>query len=83
MPRHSMSDSSESSVDWMLPAEAASALGVTTKTLTRMASDGRLRAHRVGNGHRRYRRDDVDRLLAESGILGTPNGARVKAGAGR
>ena len=65
----------------MAPKRPSSSGSVSTKTLTRMAGDGRLRAHRNGGGHRRYRRDDVDRLLQESGALDSPAGAREKASA--
>lgn len=48
--------------DAMLPSEAAGAIHVTTKTLQRMADRGEIRAIRLPSGHRRYNRDDIERI---------------------
>jgi excisionase family DNA binding protein len=47
----------------LAPAEAAVALGVSTKTLTRWARDGKLPCTRTLGGHRRFRREDIERLV--------------------
>lgn len=44
---------------------AATALGVSTDTLRRWDRDGRLRAVRTPTGQRRFRRSDVEALLAQ------------------
>lgn len=38
-------------------------LGVTTKTVSRLADAGEIRAIRPGGTQRRYRRDDVEALV--------------------
>lgn len=52
-----MSDS-----ELLSPAEAARLLGVTTKTLGRWVHIGKITAVVTPGGHRRYRREDVERL---------------------
>jgi putative resolvase len=52
----------EAETDWINPADAAAMLGVSTKTLTRLASDGDIRARRLPSGHRRYLRSSVEDL---------------------
>ena len=49
---------------WLSPAEAATALGVTVKTVARWADEGRIRSARPG-AHRRYRVADVEALIAQ------------------
>lgn len=44
------------------PGEAAARLGVSYKTLKRLAERGTLRATVLPSGHHRYARADVDRL---------------------
>lgn len=54
----------ESEPDNLLsPKETAARLGVTTKTLRRWATDGKLTAIRTLGGHRRYRESVVQQLL--------------------
>lgn len=48
---------------WCEPREAAERLGISTRTLRRMADDGRIPVLRIGAGHRRYRRGDVEALI--------------------
>lgn len=56
----SQSDGSE-----FLPVgEAASLLGIAVETLRRWERDGRIEAIRTPRGHRRFRRSDVEALLA-------------------
>lgn len=58
----------------MTPAEVAAAFRVDPKTVTRWARAGRLTSVRTLGGHRRYRREDVERLLA----AGTTEAPEVK-----
>ena len=48
----------------LTPGEAAKALGVTVKTLTRWANDGLIRALVTPGGHRRYWEQEVRRIRA-------------------
>lgn len=50
--------------EWLSPAEAAAALGVTVKTVSRWADAGRIRMSRPG-AHRRYVAADVAALIAQ------------------
>jgi excisionase family DNA binding protein len=51
--------------DLLLPHEAAAAIGITPDTLRRWANEGVLPYQRTRkNGHRRFRRADVDALIA-------------------
>ncbi|MFC0675845.1 BldC family transcriptional regulator [Brachybacterium hainanense] len=47
----------------MTPAEVAKLFRVDPKTVTRWAQSGKLSSLRTLGGHRRYRRDEVERLL--------------------
>jgi len=51
------------SSDLLSPSDAADALGVSLRTLARYAAQGRLPVYRTPGGHRRFRRDDLERLL--------------------
>ena len=48
----------------LTPAEVATMFRVDPKTVTRWAKAGKLTSIRTLGGHRRYRRRDVDALLA-------------------
>lgn len=50
--------------DFLTPAEAAKAFGVTTKTITKWANAGKLKVHRTLGGHRRFLRSEIQTLLA-------------------
>lgn len=50
---------------WLKTADAAELAGVGTSTIKRWADEGRLRCMRTPGGHRRYRREDLDAILAE------------------
>ncbi|MCL6422904.1 BldC family transcriptional regulator [Brachybacterium sp. JHP9] len=50
----------------LTPAEVARLFRVDPKTVTRWAMSGKLSPLRTLGGHRRYRREEVERLLAES-----------------
>ena len=52
----------------MTPAEVAALFRVDPKTVTRWADAGKLSAVRTLGGHRRYRQDEVQNLLAASAI---------------
>ena len=52
----------------MTPAEVASLFRVDPKTVTRWADAGKLTAVRTLGGHRRYRQDEVQKLLVASSI---------------
>lgn len=48
----------------MTPAEAARALRVTPDTIRHWADAGQIFCLRIGpNGHRQYRRDDVEAMM--------------------
>ena len=49
----------------LTPAEVAEFFRVDRKTVTRWATNGRLRFLRTPGGHRRFRESDVRALLAE------------------
>ena len=50
----------------MAPGEVARLFGVDPKTVTRWASAGKLSPLRTLGGHRRYRSQEVQQLLADS-----------------
>lgn len=56
--------------DYLTPGEVARALRVSPKTVVRWANDGRIPCTVTLGGHRRFRRADVDQLVArsESGV---------------
>lgn len=52
--------------DLLTPAEVADLFRVDAKTVTRWARAGKLASIQTLGGHRRYRRDEVLALLADS-----------------
>jgi len=52
----------------LTPREVAQLFGVRTTTIARWAREGTLTPLRTPGGHRRYRREDIQRLLDEEGI---------------
>ena len=51
---------------WLLAGEVARFLNVHINTVRRWSNLGLLEAHRIGNrGDRRFRKNDVDRLIVE------------------
>jgi excisionase family DNA binding protein len=50
--------------EFLTPAEVAAAFRVDPKTVTRWAKAGKLTSIRTLGGHRRYRKAEVDALLA-------------------
>lgn len=59
MPKSQLQD-----IEWVTPSVAAAALGVTTKTVSRLADRGEIRAIRPGGTQRRYAAADVEAILA-------------------
>lgn len=49
---------------FLTPPQAAKALSVCTKTLQRWEAAGRIQAYRTPGGHRRYKQEDITRLLS-------------------
>jgi excisionase family DNA binding protein len=49
--------------DLLTPAEVAKKFRVDPKTVTRWAKAGKLSSIRTLGGHRRYRKEEVDRFL--------------------
>lgn len=51
--------------EWLTPQQAAAMVGITADTIRKWANDGVLPSQRIRPGsHRRFRRSDVDALLA-------------------
>jgi excisionase family DNA binding protein len=59
----------------MTPAEVAALFRVDPKTVTRWADAGKLTAVRTLGGHRRYRQDEVQKLLVASSLSGSTSDA--------
>ena len=51
--------------EWLLPRDVADVFGVSTDTVTRWANAGRLPVYVMPSGHRRYKRADIDAILAK------------------
>lgn len=49
---------------WMTPGEVAAVFRVDPKTVTRWGADGRIPSMKTPGGHRRFRRDVIERLAA-------------------
>lgn len=56
----------EQVTEWLAPAHAAAALGVTPKSVSRLADKGVVRAIRTEGGHRRYAAEDIEAILARN-----------------
>lgn len=52
--------------EYLSIGEAALALGISRDTVKRWEKAGRMRSVRLPNGHRRFRRAEVDALLRAS-----------------
>ena len=52
--------------EFVSPTDAARMFGVQSQTLARWTDEGRLECIRTAGGHRRYRRTDLETLLAAS-----------------
>jgi excisionase family DNA binding protein len=53
----------ESPDELLAPAAAGAVIGVSRDTIKRYERDGRITSVRTPNGHRRYRRSDIEALL--------------------
>jgi len=53
--------------DWLTLGQAAKYLGVAQSTIRKWSDQGRVPAFYTPGGHRRYRRQDLDRFLESSG----------------
>jgi excisionase family DNA binding protein len=53
----------------LTPSEVAARFRVDPKTVTRWANAGKLSSIRTLGGHRRFRRSEVEELLAASGLV--------------
>jgi excisionase family DNA binding protein len=49
--------------DLLTPDDAARRLAIGIRTLNRWVAEGRVFAYRLPNGHRRFRRADIEALL--------------------
>lgn len=65
---HDMTNSplADGQTEWVSPGVAAAVLGVSTRTVSRLADRGEVRALRVPGGHRRYDIDSLEALLARA-----------------
>lgn len=52
--------------EYISPREAAEILSMTTKQLRKWANEGMLTHHKTLGGHRRYKREEIERLINES-----------------
>jgi excisionase family DNA binding protein len=57
----------------LTPSEVAAMFRVNPKTVTRWARSGKISAIRTLGGHRRFRKSEITRILAEGG---QPDGGR-------
>ncbi|WP_448073598.1 BldC family transcriptional regulator [Georgenia yuyongxinii] len=53
----------------LTPSEVAARFRVDPKTVTRWANAGKISSIRTLGGHRRFRRSEVEELLAASGLV--------------
>lgn len=60
MSSHPVND--EPAPVWLTPAAVAKRLGVSAKTVQRLANAGHLHPNRLPSGHRRYKAAEVDAL---------------------
>jgi len=54
----------------LTPSEVAAMFRVNPKTVTRWARSGKISAIRTLGGHRRFRKSEITRILAEGGETG-------------
>lgn len=50
--------------EYLPPSAVAQLLGVSTRTVTRMADTGSIKSIKLPSGHRRYLRSEVEKLAA-------------------
>src|ERR1700749_4602561 len=63
--------------DWLTLGQAAKYLGVAQSTIRKWSDQGRVPAFYTPGGHRRYRRRDLELVLARSGPGGGTPGPLV------
>lgn len=56
----------ESKNDLLKPSDVALRFGVDPKTVVRWAKAGKIQCVRLPSGHRRYRKEDVDKFFEET-----------------
>lgn len=69
--------------EWLRLGEAAALLGVSQGTLRAWSELGRVPTYWTPGGHRRYRRADLDQLLARAGRDGAELDRALLDAAGR
>jgi DNA-binding transcriptional MerR regulator len=50
--------------EYITPGQAQEELGVSTKTLAKLADDGVIDSFKLPSGHRRYSRESIDAIKA-------------------
>jgi excisionase family DNA binding protein len=65
-PQEPNTDASEHE-ELLTPSEVAAMFRVNPKTVTRWARSGKISAIRTLGGHRRFRKSEITRILAEGG----------------
>lgn len=60
-----MTDEKTDWADLMTPGEVADLFRVSSKTVTRWAKKGRLKAVTTPGGHKRFRRSHIEKMLKE------------------
>lgn len=56
----------ETDPQWIPPKQAAEKLGVSTRTLLRLADTGQITVITLPSGHHRYEAHDIERLANET-----------------
>jgi excisionase family DNA binding protein len=59
--------SSDDGEELLTPSEVAAMFRVNPKTVTRWARSGKISAIRTLGGHRRFRKSEITRILADGG----------------
>jgi excisionase family DNA binding protein len=68
---HRRDDESRKQAVFLRTADVALLLGIHENTVRRWANDGTLKSYRIGKrGDRRFRRDDIERVILEQGNTG-------------
>ncbi len=62
-------------ISWLRLGDTAALLGVSLNTLRRWSDAGKIVSYRSPGGHRRFKRSDVESLLAGQATAGTDSQA--------
>jgi excisionase family DNA binding protein len=62
----------DSEDELLTPAEVATMLRVTSKTVTRWAKTGKVSSVRTLGGHRRFHRREIEDLMRKSQVIAIP-----------